>query len=67
MAGTVAAYESPALLWPGETANEQPWLAWVVFVLAYSVALAWATYCVWQDGSPEISWSWFKFKVACYR
>ena len=67
MPANAVAYDPPALLWAADPATEQPWIAWVVFVFAYSVALAWASYCLWQGGSPEISWSWFKFKVACHR
>lgn len=63
-----AVYEPPAFACAArDAATEQPWVAWVVFVFAYSVALAWASYCLYQGGSPEISWAWFKFKVACYR
>jgi hypothetical protein len=61
------AYEPPTLVWSGENATEQPWIAWVVFVFAYSAALAWASYCLYTGGSPDISWSWFKFRIACHK
>ena len=60
-------YEPPALAWAGETATEHPWIWWVVFVFSFSAALAWASYCVYAGGSPEIDWQWYRFKVSCHR
>ena len=62
-----AAYEPPAVVWRGETATEQPWVVWVVYVFTIAAALAWATYCVHQGGDPEIDIGWFRVKVACHR
>ena len=63
------AYEAPALVWevdpPAERAEV---LWWVVFVgFAFSVAMAYAAYCTYSGGSPEISLTWKGFKVSCYR
>ena len=66
--GTLAlAYEPPTVAWAGEVATEHSGLWWVVWVLLYATALTWASYCVYKGGSPEIEFSWFKWKVACYR
>jgi hypothetical protein len=61
------AYEAPALAWPGEVATQQPWIWWVVFVFSYVAALAWASYCISQGGSPTIEWQWWRFKITCHR
>lgn len=60
-------YQAPAADWPGETAIEQPWVAWVVWVFTFSAALAWATYCIHQGGDPDIDVGWFRVKVSCNR
>jgi hypothetical protein len=61
-------YEPPALAWPGEVAQEETALWWVIAVgFAYAVALAWAAWCRSRGGSAEISFGWTGFKVACYR
>jgi hypothetical protein len=62
----VVPYEPPALAWPGEAVVEQPWVWWVVYVVTFAAALAWATYCISRGGSPEIDWQWWRFKVACH-
>ena len=62
-----AAYEPPALAWPGESATEQPWLVFAVWVFTLSAALAWATYCISQGGDPSVDVGWFRIKVSCYR
>jgi len=67
MAVSRGAYEAPALEWSGETAVEQRWLVWVVWVFTLSAALAWAAYCIHQGGDPDIDIGWFKIKVSCYR
>jgi hypothetical protein len=61
------AYEPPALAWRGETATEQPWLVFAVWVFTLSAALAWASYCIYVGGSPEVDVGWFRIKVACYK
>jgi hypothetical protein len=60
-------YRPPAFVWAGETAVEQPWLVWAVWVFTLTAALAWASYCIAQGGSPDIDIGWFKIKVSCYR
>ncbi len=72
MDGTLAlapsGYEPPALQWREETAVEAPGIWFVILVgFSYSAALAWASYCIYKGGSPEISFGWSGFKVACYR
>lgn len=67
MAVTPAAYEPPALSWSGETATEQHWLVFAVWVFTLSAALAWASYCIYVGGSPDIDVGWFRIKVSCYR
>jgi len=62
-----AVYEPPALSWPGESATEQPWLLFVVFVFTLTAAFAWATYCINQGGSPDIDIGWWRIKISCYR
>lgn len=62
------AYEAPALAWTTETAERSEVLWWVVFVgFAYSLALAYAAYCTYAGGQPEISLTWRGFKVSCRR
>lgn len=62
------AYEAPALAWTNETAERSEVLWWVVFVgFAYSLALAYAAYCTYAGGEPEISLTWRGFKVSCRR
>jgi hypothetical protein len=60
-------YEPPALAWPGETATEQPWLVFAVFVFTVSAALAWSAYCISQGGQPDVDIGWFRIKVSCYK
>jgi hypothetical protein len=60
-------YEAPAVVWQGETAMEQPWVVWVVWVFTLTAALAWATYCIHQGGDPDIDVGWFRVKVSCTR
>ena len=71
MDGTLALaqqYEAPALVWRSARTETHPILWWAVFVgWAYSAALAWAWYCIYSGGSPDISLTWRGFKVACYR
>ena len=63
-----APYEPPALAWTGEVAQPEPVLWWAVVVgFSYSLALAWASYCIYKGGSPTISFGWSGFKVRCYR
>jgi hypothetical protein len=61
------AYRAPALHWTGETAVEQPWLVFAVWVFTLSAALAWAAYCIQKGGSPDLDVGWFRIKVSCYR
>jgi hypothetical protein len=61
------AYEPPALLWPGETAEVRPYLVFLIVGLTFAAALAWASYCMAIGGSPSISLGWTGFKIACYR
>jgi hypothetical protein len=61
------AYEPPEVGWRGETATEQPWLVFAVWVFTLSAALAWAAYCIHQGGSPDMDVGWFRIKVACYK
>lgn len=59
-------YEAPALIFAGETAELEDVVWWVVVVgFAYAIALAWATWCRYTGGSPDISFGWSGFKVAC--
>ena len=60
-------YEPPAIAWTGDAAQSEPWLWWVVFVFSYLAALTWAGYCIAKGGSPTIDWSWYRWKVSCYR
>jgi hypothetical protein len=60
-------YEPPAVGWTGETAVEQPWVVWVVWVFTLSAALGWATYCIHIGGDPDIDVGWFRVKVSCTR
>jgi hypothetical protein len=60
-------YERPALEWPGESATEQAWLAWAVFVFTVTAALAWASYCIYTGGQPDVDIGWFRIKVSCYK
>lgn len=62
-----AGYEAPALSWSDETAVERAWVVWVVWVFTLSAALAWASYCIYQGGDPEIDIGWFRIKVSCTR
>jgi hypothetical protein len=62
----LAPYQPPALPWGGETAQRSPVVWWAVFVgFAYTLALAYATYCRYTGGDPEISLTWKGFKVEC--
>ena len=62
------AYEAPAIEWRGETAERETVLWWAIIVgFSYAAALAWAAYCIYSGGSPQISFTWNGFKVACYR
>jgi hypothetical protein len=62
------AYRAPALVWRRETAQTEPVLWWAIVVgFAYTLALAWASYCIYKGGRPVISFGWSGFKVACYR
>jgi hypothetical protein len=62
----VAGYAVPSLGFAGEPAQTDDVVWWVVVVgFAYAVALAWATWCRHTGGSPEISFGWTGFKVAC--
>ena len=63
----LSSYEPPAIAWPGEVADERPWLVWAVWVFTLSAALAWAAYCIHQGGNPDIDIGWWRIKVACYR
>ena len=59
-------YSAPSLAFVGEPAESDDVIWWVVVVgFAYAVALAWATWCRHTGGSPEISFGWTGFKVAC--
>jgi hypothetical protein len=60
-------YEAPALAWRREVATEQPWLVWAVFVFTVSAALAWASYCIYSGGQPDVDIGWFRIKVSCYK
>jgi hypothetical protein len=60
-------YQAPALAWRGEVATEQPWLVWAVFVFTVSAALAWASYCIYSGGQPDVDIGWFRIKVSCYK
>jgi hypothetical protein len=60
-------YEAPALSWRGEVGTEQPWLVWAVFVFTVSAALAWASYCIYSGGQPDVDIGWFRIKVSCYK
>lgn len=62
----VGAYEPPALLWDADPAQRSPIVWWVVFVgFAYTLAIAYATYCRWSGGDPDISLTWKGFKIEC--
>jgi hypothetical protein len=62
------AYEAPALDWTTETAERAEVVWWVVFVgFAYTVAMAYAAYCTYSGGDPDISLTWRGFKVTCHR
>ena len=62
------AYEAPAIQWRGETAEREAVVWWVVLVgFSYAAALAWASYCIYSGGSPEISFTYKGFKMACHR
>ena len=67
IATDVAAYEAPAIAWTGETAQSEPWLWWVVYAFTYLLAVWWASYCVAKGGNPSIDWSWYRWKISCYR
>lgn len=62
------AYEAPALRWTGETAQIDPIIWWVVFVgFLFSSTLAYSAYCIYAGGSPDVSFTWRGWKVACHR
>jgi hypothetical protein len=59
-------YAAPELAFAGEPAESEDVVWWVVVVgFMYAVALAWATWCRHTGGSPDISFGWTGFKVAC--
>lgn len=61
-------YEPPALAWETGPATEQSAIIiWVIWVFTLSAALAWASYCIYVGGSPDIDIGWFRIKVACWR
>jgi hypothetical protein len=65
--GPTQAYEPPAFSWPGEAATEHEWVLFVVFVLTYIAALSWAAYCISRNGSPEVEFEWWRWKITCNR
>jgi hypothetical protein len=67
LAVSQAAYQPPAVAWQAETAIEQPWVVWAVWVFTLTAALAWASYCIHQGGDPDIDVGWFRIKVSCHR
>ena len=59
-------YEPPALEWPGELAQRQEIVWWIVFVgFAYAIAMAYAWYCSHTGGHPDIELTWKGFKITC--
>jgi hypothetical protein len=60
-------YERPRLAWPdGVVEQRQHILWWVVFVgFAYALAIAYAAYCTYTGGHPDIDLTWYGFKVSC--
>jgi hypothetical protein len=59
-------YAPPSVGLGGELTERDEVVWWAVFVgFAYVVAVAWATYCRWSGGYPEISLTWKGFKVVC--
>jgi hypothetical protein len=59
-------YAAPALTHPGELAETEDVVWWIVVVgFAYAVALAYAAWCRRGGGSAEISFGWSGFKVVC--
>ena len=67
-AAEVAALEA---VWEAPTADvgsapeRQDWVIFVVFVIVWATALAYAAYCTGKGGHPNISFSWRGFKVQC--
>ncbi|MEX2211546.1 MAG: hypothetical protein WD689_07265 [Gaiellaceae bacterium] len=61
-------YEAPALTWVGETAQAVATPIWAVLVgFSFALALAYASYCTYVGGSPDISFGWRGFRVTCNR
>lgn len=61
-------YEPPALSWTGETAQTVSVVWWAIVVgFSFSLALAYASYCIYMGGSPSISFGWRGFTVTCRR
>ena len=61
-------YEPPVVRWTGETAQTVSVVWWAIVVgFTFSLALAYASYCIYMGGSPSISFGWRGFKVTCNR
>jgi hypothetical protein len=61
-------YEPPALAWAGETAQAVAAVWWAILVgFSFSLALAYASYCIYFGGDPSISFGWKGFTVTCHR
>ncbi len=59
-------YERPVLAWPAETGQESPVVWWVVVVgFSFALAIAYAIYCTYTGGDPEITLTWSGFKITC--
>lgn len=66
LALAVPDYAPPALVREGALAETDDVVWWAVFVgFAYGLALAWAAWCRYTGGNPEISFGWSGFKIAC--
>jgi hypothetical protein len=58
-------YQAPAIGW-AETAQVVDYVVWAIVVgFAFSLALAYAAYCSYIGGDPDISFGWTGFKVTC--
>ncbi len=61
-------YSVPELAWTGETAQVVTVVWWAIIVgWSFSLALAYASYCIYSGGSPDIELTWRGFKVTCER
>lgn len=63
-------YENPTMLDDNNVAELDVINAvamWVVLVVVYAVAVAYAVYCRQTGGYPQISFGWRGFSVSCNR